>query len=177
MTLDRDSLALRKMNERNHEFWSKQTQLTAERMTDEALLRFATDAVSLESMRGVPVYSQQSFDQILNNLVSFKESIHKEFSQKGGSVSKTDALQRAILKIASRNPKITLGQLHVALMEKRWAKLNIEIDKDGDVLAGEDKQIHFEDINGKGREKGKAASLPGLKDRLYRAKKALASSR
>ncbi|MGH9614978.1 MAG: hypothetical protein ACRD4P_18085 [Bryobacteraceae bacterium] len=173
MILDRNSQALRKMNERNHDFWSKQAQLTAERMTDETLLRFAIDAVSLESMRGVPVYSQQSIDQILNDLVSFKESIHKAFSEKGGRVSKTDALQRAILKIASRNPKITLEQLHVALMEKCWAKLNIEIDKDEDVLAGEDKQIHFDDINGK----GKTASLPGLKDRLYRAKKALAPSR
>jgi hypothetical protein len=173
MRLSSDPQAFSKLNERNNQFWAIQSQLTAERMSDEVLCRFGLETMHSERMRGIPFKLHQSIDTILNDAAAFKEAAHKMFSQKGGRVSKPDALQRVIVKIVSSNPIITLRQLLKELMEKRWAKLNIEIDSDIDVLADEKKEITFDDVDGE----RKVASLSGLKDRLYRAKKSLASAR
>jgi hypothetical protein len=100
----------------------------------------------------------------------FKKSFHKDFSQKGGRGSKPDALQEVILEIVAKNPKITTVQLEEALKEKKCED-DIDIDSNEDLLAGDQRQIHYEDDDGN----EKTSYLSGLKDRLYRARKTLGS--
>jgi hypothetical protein len=173
MNLGNGRLTLQQLNQKNHDFWAKQTELTTKRMSHRIVLEFAVDEMNAEHALKPPFDSRRSLDQFINNFWNFKEALHKDFSQRGGQAPKTDALQVAINEIVSHDPAISVQKLLREFKAERWAALNIEIDTDNDVAAGEAKRIHFDDTDGNEN----SASLSGLKHRLYRAQKKHGSSR
>lgn len=164
-------LTLQDVNEQNHRFWSVRNEIRDRRMSDESLLDIAMEDIRSEMLRGGPVGSQKSFDQALADAEMTMKTLQSGFARKGGSTPRSDALQNLIEEIRGENPKITQGQLLIALSGPRGEGTVTSIDKESEVKAGEPRMIHFVEEN----ERPKRALLSGLKDRLYRAKKKIAS--
>jgi hypothetical protein len=167
----RGPLTLQEINEQNHRFWSVRSGICERRACDESLCDVAIESLHSEIIRGVPMMSQKSFDQALADAEMAEKTFHSAYSRKGGSAPRCDALQTLIEVIAAESPKITPGQLWRELNGDRGAGTISSIDEESDVKADEPKMIHFVDDD----ETPKRAPLSGLKDRLYRAKRKLAS--
>jgi hypothetical protein len=163
----------REINEWHREFYSEQSKLMEERMADEDVLDVAIKDLQSEALRQVPVYFQKSFEGALESAavskVRFQKSgaknFQSDFSRKGGTASKTDALQKLILEKVRVNPEITERQLLDHLREKCVGIVVTDID---DTLG----EIDFDND---GRQK--TARITGLKDRLSRAKKTIAAEK
>jgi hypothetical protein len=158
---------LEQINERHREFWPEQSKLMDQRMSDETIFKLAAIDMRSETMRQVPLKSQKPFEQALADAEKTMNIVQSAFSRKGGRSQKSDALQSLIQDIVQENPKITQGQLLRELTRKQKA---------GDVVVSiheepEGKMIHFVDED----ETPKKASVSGLKDRLSRAKRKIAS--
>ncbi len=162
---------LEQINERHREFWPEQSTLMDQRMSDETIFKLAAIDMGSETMRQVPLKSQKTIEQALADAEMAKNTFQSAFSRKGGRSSKSDALQSVIQEIVQENPKITQGQLLRELTRKQEAGVVVSIDEEPDVLAGVGKMIHFVDEG----ETPKKASVSGLKDRLSRAKRKIAS--
>lgn len=180
MTLENDGVSIalrvggfrtqREINERNRQFWLKQTSLMEQRMADEAILRVAMNDLKSEALRQVPVYSQKTFEGALETAEAARLAFQKEdtksfqsaFSRKGGAAAKPDALQSLILQIVGRTPNVTARELLARIECQKpheW-----DIDKKGDTIEFPDSQGRY-----------KSAPISGLKDRLSRAKKKIAT--
>lgn len=160
---------LQEINEQNHRFWSVRSEICNRQISDESLFDIATENMRSEIIRGVPVRSQKSFEQALADAEMAKLTFQRAFSRKGGNAPRCDALQSLIEEILDENPKITPGQLLIALSGARGAGTITSIDKEADVKADEPRLIHFVDDD----ETPKPSPLSGLKDRLFRAKRKL----
>jgi hypothetical protein len=164
-------LALEQINESHRQFWSEQSKLMDERISDETTFKLALDDMRSETMRQVPVKSQKSLEQALADAAMARSTVQRGFSRKGGGAHKSDALQDLILEIVHETPRITAGRLARVLGGSRGAGVIVSIDKEPDILADEPRMIHFVDDNGT----LKTASLSGLKDRLFRPTREIAS--
>lgn len=161
-------LTLKELNERNRQFWLEQSAFMEQRMTDQDVLRVAIRDLESEYVRRVPVYYQKSFAQALETAASNKtyfleraaNNFQIEFSRKGGAASKTDALQKLILKIVYRRPDITSPELLIELDSRRLEGIIEDIDHASGI-------IEFRSDN----QNLKQARISGLKHRLSRAKK------
>ena len=90
--------ALRKINNRNKQFWAKQSKLTEQRISDPILYALATPGMRSESIR-VSFREQKSLDQALadaeealqilwKNPTAAEKSWRRSLSRKGGSALK-----------------------------------------------------------------------------------------
>jgi hypothetical protein len=164
-------LTPRMINERNRRFWRVHLKLRDERMSDNILLVIAIREMRSEIDREVSARSQKTLEQALADAEETKHTVQSNFSRKGGTTAKCDALQSLIREIVLKYPKITTRQLFHELKGARWAGTIVSIDEEDDVLADEARMIHF--VNDKGRQK--TSPLSGLKDRLFRARKKINS--
>jgi hypothetical protein len=159
------------INERNREFWSKQSALMEQRLGDPDILTAALRDIEYEALR-LPVHYQKSFEEALeiaeHAQVRFQRQAAKTFqitfSKKGGAAPKPDALQNLILEIARRNPHITQTELLAELQNRTPGSVVIDIDYNFGSI----------EFNNKNVQRSKFAAISGLKDRLSRAKKKLA---
>ena len=160
----------KEINELNRQFWSKQTDLMDQRMADPEILKIAMKDIESESLRQVPLYNQKSFARALETAAKTKADILKtaaksfqsDFSKRGGTAPKADALQRLIMEIVQRKPNITEPELLGELENRKSGSIISDIDND-------DGFIEFQN----GDQQFKRARISGLKDRLSRAKKKL----
>ena len=164
-------LTTKDLNEQNRRFWQIQSDLLEKRMSDELLFDIATMDMRSETHRQIPIYSQKTLEQALADAEKVKNAFQSDFSRKGGSAHRCDALQSLIETIVVENPKITQGQLLRELRRDRAVGIVTSIDEESDTLADEAKEINF--VNEDGTPK--TASVSGLKDRLSRAKRQIAS--
>lgn len=161
------SAALHKINRRNKQFWSKQSKLTVQRISDPTLYALAARDMLSEAIR-VGFREQKSLDQaladaeqsqniLLESLPHAEEPWRRIASRKGGRALKTDALQVLIETCVRERPDITQRQL--------WHRLNKHLGL-GVIRAIDSQKIEFSARNGE----PKTAPVSGLKDRLSRAK-------
>lgn len=167
----RAPLNQQELNRLNREFWLKENELREKQMSDEPLREVAERDMRSENVRGVPIKSQKPLEQALADAAEAKNIFQREFSRKGGCAPRCDALQSLIQEIVVENPRITQGQLLRELKCARWAGTIPSVDEESEVKADEPRMIHFVDDNGT----PKTAPVSGLKDRLYRAKRKIAS--
>jgi hypothetical protein len=128
----------KEINELNRQFWSKQTDLMEQRMADPEILKIAMKDIESESLRQVPVYNQKSFAGALETAANIKADLLKgavktfqsDFSKRGGTAPKADALQRLILEIVQRKPSITEPGLLRELENKKLQGIITDIDHD-----------------------------------------------
>jgi hypothetical protein len=149
--------ALAGINRANADFWRRQRQRSHEQLTNDVIRRTAFDTLQGELLRQVPLFHRLSLEQALENAERGGQSILAAQARKGGSASKTDALQQLIDKIVARHPDVSLAGLIAQLRACRTIDTIDDIDED---------TIWFAN-NGHSKQ----ASLSGLKDRLSRAKK------
>jgi hypothetical protein len=169
----RAPLTLQEINEQNHRFWSVRSEICERRASDESLCDIALESMHSEIVRGIPVRSQESFDQALADAEMAMKTFQSGFARKGGRPTRCDALQSLIEKIAVENLEITPGQLRRELSSAPGEGTITSIDEEADVKADEPRMIHFVDDDGTPR----SAPLSGLKDRLYRAKNKIGVAR
>jgi len=140
-------------------------------MSDDAIFNLAMKDMRSEIARAVPVRSQKSFEQALEDAEGARSIVQSAFSRRGGKMPKSDALQDLIREVAFWDPGITVRQLLRELMRRQGEGVVVSIEGKCQTLAGEGRRIHFEDHNGT----SKTAPVSGLKDRLSRAKKKITS--
>jgi hypothetical protein len=163
---------LKKINQRNRQFWLEQSALLDRRMQDEGLYKIAMDTLSREESRMIPVKNRESLEEALAHAEYLKTIFQSTFSGKGGKAAKTDALQRLIIEIVRTQPDINTHRL----LRKIWkmAEDGHEVVRDvvqnSDLLPDQAEMIHFRD-----NERDKTSPVSGLKDRLCRAKKKILS--
>jgi hypothetical protein len=159
--------SLRNINEQNNAFWSDQSELTVQRISDPALYALAAYDMCSEAIR-VRFREQKSLDRALEDaeearkilqpiFAQAEEARRQSLSQKGGRALKTDALQVLIQNCAREAPDISQREL--------WHQLKKHLGL-GVIRAIDDQTIEFLAHNGK----LKTAPVSGLKDRLSRAK-------
>ena len=157
------------INTRNRAFWEAESAQAERRMADPDIFSRAIADMHAEATKRLPVYYQKSFEQalqdaaaLLNDPVLLKRT-HRRLSRFGGSSKKTDALQEVILEAVQKRPAITVKDLLKHLRSRQCLRQVVD-----DI---DDEAISFTDRNGHSKE----APVSGLKDRLFRAKKALSS--
>ena len=165
---DRAAADLRGINEQNRQFWSEQSKLMKQRMSNDAVVEIAVDDVRSETERRLPIAWHKSFEQALAEAAISYRLAQKVFSRSGGRTSKRDSLQRLISKIVGKSSKITAIKLLSALPKREGEGTIISIDRNSARLSGEGRMIRYFDDS---PQKEKTAPLSGLKDRLSRAKK------
>jgi hypothetical protein len=163
-------LSPEQVNERNRIFWNVQSELRAERISNEAILEIAINDVRSETSK-VSIRLQKPFDQALADAEKTMDIVQRAFSRKGGKAPKRDALQALIQEIVIQKPKITAGQLLYRLKGDWGAGIVTSIEEESDVRGGETRMIHYVDDS----RTPKTASRSGLKDRLSRARRKIAS--
>src|SRR5215207_10013270 len=111
-------ITLQEINERNRRFWEVQILKTEQAMCDPALREAAMAELNGYAIRKVPASLQRSLDEILSRQTEFRERIISalepevqkrvriEQARKAGRTKRPDALQRLIIKLATRNPKM-----------------------------------------------------------------------
>jgi hypothetical protein len=162
-----DPAGLRKINEQNKEFWSNQSELTVQRMSDPTLYALAMHDMRSEAIR-VSIREQKSLDQALADAEQARDSLWKNpaaaererrrsLSLKGGRAFKTDALQVLIDTCVRKAPNMSQREL--------WHQLRKPLGL-GVIKAIDNQKIEFLDRDGK----LKTSPVSGLKDRLSRAK-------
>jgi hypothetical protein len=164
-------LTIADINERNRQFWQVESDLLIKRIADGFLYEVARTDVCSEILRQVPIKSRKSIGQALADAEKMRHFYQSAFARKGGKAFKGDALQSVIEEIVLKNPTLTIRQLCFRLKDQIGQGTVTSIDKESDVRADEPRMIHFEEDNGKRM----LASLSGLKDRLFRAKKKIKS--
>src|SRR5690348_14528528 len=154
---------LRKMNQQNREFWAREIPQLPARMSDAALREIALKFMQAEQLY-LPAYYQTELSEWVTKAEMARRIILSHQATKGGSVKKADKLQQAIEQIVRRRPAITVQELTRMLTRERFPDLIQDV---------EDERIYFprNDPNAP----LKSASISGLKDRLWRAKRALKS--
>jgi hypothetical protein len=160
--------ALAKINERNRQFWLKQSELLGRRIQEAALHEIAMNELSAEAAMRVPVRNRKSLEQILARAEKSKTIFQRAFSRNGGKASKPDALHRVIIEIVLNEPDINPRQLlhKIRKMAKDGHPVVSLVGQKSGLICDQAEQIHFKD-NGKLQ----MAPVSGLKDRLSRAKK------
>jgi hypothetical protein len=145
------------INEANAKFWHNQRQRAQERLTDGPVRETALEALHAEQLRQVPLFHRVSLEQALDDAERIGRRFLTAQARKGGTASKTDALQQLIEKIVAERQNISLVELTKKLEMCRIADTIEDIDED---------TISFLS-NGHSKQ----ARLTGLKDRLSRARK------
>ena len=163
---------LAQINQRNRQFWAKESELMQRRIADKTLFNLAETERQSEVLRQVPVKSQKSTAQALADAETARKIIQSSFSRKGGTAAKSDALQELILEVVLEYPKITVVKLLRELTKRLGDGIVDRIEEKCETVAGEGRRIHF--FQGHDGAQ-KTASVSGLKDRLSRAKKKIAS--
>lgn len=109
---------LREVNERNREFWLEQAEVTEKWMSDEAVFSSAMIDLQVQDLLGTPLRLQKSFEKALadaDERIHGRQRLLRQFrtalAKKGGSATKTDALQQLILGIVRKNRNMTVPQL------------------------------------------------------------------
>lgn len=146
------------LNRRHEEFWKTQNALMKTRMADAAIRDTAFEAMNAEQQKRVPVYYQTSIYDALAAADRAKQRCLSQQARKGGSVEKTDALQRLIEKFVEDKPDLTAPLLKNRLREH---------ERIGPIQDIDDEVVCFTNLDGR----TKTASLSGLKHRLTRARK------
>jgi hypothetical protein len=163
-----DPTALRRINEQKRRFWSQQSELRELQMSNDAVVKIATNDVRSEAERRLPVAWHKTFEQALADAESAQRIAQEHFSRRGGKLSKRDSLQKLILRIVGKNPTITTVELLRELRKHDGLGTIYSIDGKSPLLNGKGRMIHYFDDS---LQKEKTAPLSGLKDRLSRAKK------
>jgi hypothetical protein len=154
------------INEQNRQFWIKQSALRDERMSDPTIFKIATRSMNWEAVSGVPVKFRKTFELALDHAASERGLFRSEHSRKAGRAPKGDALSDLIQRLVFLNPKITEKELLRQLEAQVGQDTILSIEAESQSLANDARRIYFEEEDGRPRE----ASVPGLKDRLSRAK-------
>jgi len=149
---------LRRMNEHNREFWGRENPLLSTRISDNALCEITMMMLSDEQAR-LPVYYQNSVSELARKAEQFQKIALTHRAKKAGRKKKTDSLQCLIEAIICRRPHVTASELKEMLTRDRYP--NVITDIEGCCIYFQTK---------KGTEK--SAKISGLKDRLFRAKRA-----
>jgi len=168
-----DPLTLKAINERNRQFWLEQNALREERMADSAIFGIAERGMRSEVARCVAIRAQKTLEQALADADDAKQLFQRDFSRRGGEKDKSNALQQLIVEIARENSDITQNELFQKLRSQEGEGIIFSIDGNCSVLAGDGRKIHFYNHQGL----PKKASVDGLKDRLFRAKKIIRANR
>jgi hypothetical protein len=166
-----DPISVEAINEQNRLFWIEQSELMERRMRDDVVFQFAYDIVKSEPIRHVPITYQLQIGEALAKGEEFKKLVLSSNGKKGRMTPRSNSLQNLIEEIVRKNPKITVGGLVRELEGASGAGVVTGIDRASSCLAGDSPQIRYFEDN----EKEKTASLKGLKDRLSRAKRKIAS--
>jgi hypothetical protein len=169
MTTEQSPTSFRNLNGRNRKFWAKQSKLTEQFIIDPIVYPLALHDMYLEADR-LPLNEQKSIDyalvkaaetlntyMLLKNPSAAEKARKRHLSRKGGSASKTDALQMLIQSCVRQSSGISQRELlhHLKTYLGRGILRVIDNEK-----------IEFLNYN----EKLKSAPVSGLKDRLSRAK-------
>jgi hypothetical protein len=161
---------LAQINERNREFWKAESARAGLRITDPDILRWATADVRREETRFLSVQYRKSFEQALQDAeASLDDPVllkrtHRQLSRRGGASRKGDALQGVILDAVHKRPAMTARELLQHLQSLQGVRQVIDDIDEG--------TIYFKSRDGHSKQ----ASVSGLKDRLWRAKRAVAAS-
>jgi hypothetical protein len=153
---------LAEINQSNAEFWAAQRVLLEEGMADEAIRETAVEAMATETRKGLPLFYQKSIYESLADADRARQRFMSQHARKGGLAAKTDRLQTLIAQIVQGQPNISVRELEAKLRRHQDNDPLQEID---------DGIIYFTDPHGRTRK----AKLSGLKDRLSREKKKIAS--
>ncbi len=152
------SLFLRRLNERNQQFWLEQSELFSKQFSIETVRTRALEILRKEAPR-VPLKNRQTLESAADDAYQEQSRFRREFSQKGGQAIKEDFLSRLIQELVLAQPNLSQRQLFHKLRQ---------LESEGNVkLAPDGKTITFFYGNGK----SKTIPVSGLKDRLFRAKK------
>ena len=157
------------INTRNRAFWDAESAQAERRMADPDIFSRAIADMHAEATRRLPVYYQKSFEQALQDAAALFEDpvllkrTHRRLSRRGGSSKKTDALGEVILEEVQKRPAITVTDLLKHLQSLQDLRQVVD-DIDEEAISFTDRKGHT-----------KNAPISGLKDRLFRAKKALRS--
>jgi len=81
-------VTLRALNERNHQFWSDQRELTDKWILDEAILKIALKGMRSEATRGVSIKTQKPLEQALTDAAPTRSILQTGLAQKGGRAPK-----------------------------------------------------------------------------------------
>jgi hypothetical protein len=160
------------VNERNTQFWEIEITRRNKRASDPAILQIALRRMNSDLSRGVPLRELPSFEYLLSEAERDQKIALSEHARKGGKSARTDALQELIATCLAKRPLIGVMQLMAELEGEVGAGVVTSIDKPSDLLAGDIPCIHYVNDDGK----TKTASIPGLKDRLSRAKRKIKNS-
>lgn len=152
---------LRELNEHAELFWIEQHALMMARLQDPELYEMAFADMAAEAIR-VPPTRRKSLEQALRDAVEVRRRVLTYQAKKGGKASKIDALQVKIQELVQQNPNLSEAKLKARLTRDAYPDLIEDVDED---------EVWFKSHDGT----SKSALIKGLKDRLYRAKKALKS--
>jgi hypothetical protein len=155
-------ISLVEINKWNREFWDIEDRKMERRIEDKALLETALLSLRSEIDMRVAVYNQKSLNKALQEAELAKQRFLSQQGQPGGRAHKSDPLQDIILDYVRRRPSITASDLK---------KLQDEFIPGGVIREIGKKAIAFTNRD----DRSKEAPISGLKDRLSRAKKKLAS--
>jgi hypothetical protein len=165
-----NSVALKRLNEQNAKFWSKQSKLLLKRASEPHVIRIALEHMRSEEIRGVTVKSRKTFELALIEATDIRCPLPREYCRKGGKISKTDDLQVLILKIVRQEPYTSQQLLCCRLRD--IAKRKVPVDcRPTLFLSVDTKQLMYQYRDGK----LKSVTPSALKDRLYRAKRRIKS--
>jgi hypothetical protein len=156
-------ISLVEINTWNREFWDIEDRKMERRIEDNALLETALLSLRSEIDMRVAVYNQKSLNKALQEAELAKQRFLSQQGQNGGRVHKSDPLQDIILDYVRRRPPITASEL--------LKKLQDDFIPGGVIQEIGKKAIAFTNRD----DRSKEAPISGLKDRLSRAKKKLAS--
>lgn len=162
MPVSTKPITFKEINQQNAVFWEAQQVLMDKRMSNEIVLEMAVETINSSREINLPIRDRLTFEAALADSDRNFEKVKKEFSKKGGLALKEDTLQIFIIELVKSSPNITSTELRKVL------------DKEigGDLIHSiEDHVISFWNHTGNMKD----ASLNGLKDRLYRAKKKMNS--
>jgi hypothetical protein len=132
------------------------------RLADAQLVALATEDMSSETLRGIPIYNRKSIERAYEDAERRRASIRSGDGSQGGRPQRGDALQELIEEIVAVRPNITAS----ALLERLHAS-----QLEGLIEDIEEGQIWFVGANNGSR----SAPISGLKDRLTRARKSVNS--
>jgi hypothetical protein len=136
-------------------------------MADGAVSELVFEMMRAEQAR-LPFGHQSSLHELAESAGSLKAIVLEQQGRKGGTSKKTDALQRLIIEIVTKHPRITGTQLRDRLTRERYPHVIEDVDQG---------YIHFKQPDGSEDGKSKKAAILGLKDRLSRSKRALKIAR
>jgi hypothetical protein len=157
------------INQRSDTFWKDNQKHMSELMEDEDVLKGACELVMLERERQVPGKNSLNFNRALEQSKKTVERLRRGQARKGGLASKTDSLQKIIMKFVLENPNMTQRKLLSSLKKQEF--LELSFDNKSNVLAGDGVMIRWSSEDGR----KDCAPVSGLKDRLSRAKKRMSS--